>query len=44
VVQFKAPGGTKENYENANQDRRPPGRNLNLGPPEHKAGILTTRP
>jgi hypothetical protein len=35
--------GTDENHENLSNDSRSPGRDLNLGPPEYEAGVLTTR-
>jgi hypothetical protein len=37
-------GGTEENHENLNQDSQSPGRDLNPGPPEYEAEMLTTRP
>jgi hypothetical protein len=36
--------GTEENNENLNQDSRFPGRDLNPGPPEYEAAVLTIRP
>jgi hypothetical protein len=36
--------GLRKTKINLDQDSRSPGRNLNLGPPEYEAGILTTRP
>jgi hypothetical protein len=38
------PGGTEENHEKISQDIRSPGSDLNPGPPEYEAGVLTTRP
>jgi hypothetical protein len=35
--------GTDE-YHETPQDSRPPGRDLNPGPPEYEAGVLTTLP
>jgi hypothetical protein len=35
-------GETEENRKNHGQDSRSQDRDLNLGPPEHKAGVLTT--
>jgi hypothetical protein len=37
------PGGTEENHENHSDDSWSRGRDLNLGPPEYKAGVLTPR-
>jgi hypothetical protein len=42
VLSLHLPGGTEENHEKP-QDSRSPGRYLNPGPPEYKAGVLTTR-
>jgi hypothetical protein len=36
--------GLRKNTKNLSQDSRCPGRDLNLGPPEYEAGVLTTRP
>jgi K+-transporting ATPase c subunit len=36
-------GRTKRNHEK-HQDGRSQGRDLNPGPPEYEAGVLTTRP
>jgi hypothetical protein len=33
--------GTEENYKNLSQDSRSTGRDLNQGPPEYQAGVLT---
>jgi hypothetical protein len=38
------PGGAEENHENFSQDSWSPGRDLNPGPPEYEAGMLTTLP
>jgi hypothetical protein len=49
VAKFKVllfrhfPGGTEKN-QNVSQHSLSPGRNLNPGPPEYEAGVLTTRP
>jgi hypothetical protein len=42
-VKLHLPGGTEENYGNLNQDYRSLGRDLNPGPPEYQAGVLTIR-
>jgi hypothetical protein len=34
----------RESTKNHSQDSRSPGRDLNPGPSEYKAGVLTTRP
>jgi hypothetical protein len=39
VTKFKVPGGTAENKEKCQSSVR----DLNLGPPEYKTGVLTTR-
>jgi hypothetical protein len=48
VSQFKVlPGihlGLRKTAKNLSQDSRSPVRDFNLGPPEYKAGVLTTRP
>jgi hypothetical protein len=36
--------GLRKIMENLNQDSQSMGRDLNSGPPEHKAGMLTTQP
>jgi hypothetical protein len=36
-------GGTEETHEKPH-DNQSPGRDLNLGPPEYEAGVLTTWP
>jgi hypothetical protein len=35
--------GLRKTTKNLSQDSRSPGRDLNPGPPEYKAGVLTTR-
>jgi hypothetical protein len=35
-------GETEENHENLSHNSRSPGRDLNPGPPEYEAGVLTT--
>jgi hypothetical protein len=37
-------GGTEKNTKNLSQDCRSPGRDLNKGPPEFEARMLTSRP
>jgi hypothetical protein len=37
------PIGTEENHEDLNQDNRSLSRDLNLGPPENEARVLSTR-
>jgi hypothetical protein len=37
VLSRKPPAGTEKNHENFSQE-------LNQGPPEYEAGVLTTRP
>jgi hypothetical protein len=44
VLSRISPGGTDVNTKNLIQDSRSAGQNLNLGPPEYKAGVLATRP
>jgi hypothetical protein len=48
VVAWYAPGICSERLRkttiNLNQDTRSPGSDLNLGRPEYKAGVITTRP
>jgi hypothetical protein len=39
-----SPRGAEENNETVSQDSQSQGRDLNPRPPEHKAGVLTTRP
>jgi hypothetical protein len=34
---------TRKTIKNLSQDSRSPGRDLNPGPPEYEAGVLTTR-
>jgi hypothetical protein len=36
--------GLKKTTKSLSQDTRSPSRNLNPGPPEYEAGVLTTRP
>jgi hypothetical protein len=36
--------GLRKTTKNLSQDSRSPGRDLNPGPPEYEAGVLTTRP
>jgi hypothetical protein len=36
--------GLRKRTGNLNQDSRSPGPDLNPGPPEYEAGVLTTRP
>lgn len=36
--------GLRKTAENLSQVSRPPGRDPKPGPPEYKAGVLTTRP
>jgi hypothetical protein len=39
------PGGTEENHEKTfSHDSQSPGWDLNPGPPEYEAGVLTSRP
>jgi hypothetical protein len=38
------PGRTGENNEQLSQDSLSPGRDLNPGPPQYDAGVLTSRP
>jgi hypothetical protein len=38
-----SPGWTEENHGSLSQDSWSPLRNLNPGPPEYEAGVLTTR-
>jgi hypothetical protein len=45
VLSWHSPGGTEENHENPQISIAGRwGRDLNLGPPKYKAGVLTTRP
>jgi hypothetical protein len=37
-------GGLRKTTKNLSQGSRSPGRDLNPGPPEYEAGVLTTRP
>jgi hypothetical protein len=41
---WNLPGGTKENHENLSQDSQSLGRDLNPGPPEYEADVLTDWP
>jgi hypothetical protein len=43
VLTQNLPGWTERNHENQCQDIRSPGRDLNPGPAEYEAGVLTTR-
>jgi hypothetical protein len=43
VLYHYLPVGTEENDENLSQDSQSPGRDLNPGPPEYEAEVLTTR-
>jgi hypothetical protein len=43
VLFWNLPGGTQENSKNLSQDSRSPGQDLNPGPPEYGAGVLTTQ-
>jgi hypothetical protein len=36
--------GAKKTTRNLSQDRQSPGRDMNLGPPEYKAAVLTIQP
>jgi hypothetical protein len=36
--------GLRKTTKNLSQDSRSPGRDLDPGPPEYEAGVLTTRP
>jgi hypothetical protein len=44
VLSWRLPGGTEENHKKLSQISWSLGRDLNLGPPEYEAGVLTTRP
>jgi hypothetical protein len=44
ALSWHLPGGTEENHENLRQGIWSPGRDMNPGPPEYEAGVLTTRP
>jgi hypothetical protein len=44
VLFQNSPVGTEKTHENLNQYSRSPGRDLNPGPSEYEAGVLTTRP
>jgi hypothetical protein len=43
VLSQHLPGRTGENHENLSQDSLSPDRDLNPGPSEYEAGVLTTR-
>jgi hypothetical protein len=38
------PGGIEKNHKNLTQDSQALGPDLNLGPSEYEAGVLTTQP
>jgi hypothetical protein len=38
------PGRTEENHEQLSQDSRSPSQDLNAGPQEYEAGVVSTRP
>jgi hypothetical protein len=42
TLQRHSPGGTQENHKQLSQGSRSPSRDLNLRPPEYKAGVLTS--
>jgi hypothetical protein len=42
VLSWYLPGGSEENHKNLSQDSQSPSQDLNLGPPEYEAGVLTT--
>jgi hypothetical protein len=44
VLSRHSPGGTEKTTKNLSQDSWSLGRDLNPGPPEYGAGVLTTRP
>jgi hypothetical protein len=44
ILSWQSPGGLRKNTENVSQDSRSAGRDLNQGPPEYEAGMLTTQP
>jgi hypothetical protein len=44
LLSWNLPGGTEENHEHLNLDSLSPCRDLNPGPPEYEAGLLTTQP
>jgi hypothetical protein len=44
VLSRHSPGGTEDNHENRSEVSRSSDRDLNPGPPESEAGVLTTRP
>jgi hypothetical protein len=44
VLSRKLPGDAERNDKKLSQDILPPGRDLNPGPPEYEAGMLTTPP
>jgi hypothetical protein len=44
VPSRQLPGGTEKNHEKLSQDKGPPSRSSNLGPPKYEAEVLTTRP
>jgi hypothetical protein len=43
VLPQHLPGGLRTTTENLSQDSQYPGRDMNLGPPEYEAGVLTNR-
>jgi hypothetical protein len=44
LLSWHSPRRTEENHENLNQDIQSPGRDMNPGPSEYEAVVLTTRP
>jgi hypothetical protein len=44
MLLWHLPGGSGENHKNLSQDSLSLSQDLNQGPPEYKAGVLTTRP
>jgi hypothetical protein len=44
ILSRHLPGGTEENHTHSYSDSRSPGLDLNLGPAEYEAAVLTTRP